>query len=188
MAPISKVRDLLLAYENEVLVPLVKDAGILRPVRKEIDFIMRPGTMAFLMNQADNFRYVEEKILWHPLSVVYADRKGTTGTVFSLSASLDVKTETVHFQRAEISGVVVVARNKDDAVWIDPYSGKIFQHFPLDESDKVLMNAWYLFSGAVLPMLFTESYSFVPENERFAFQQTMIRRINQLYQGQGITP
>ncbi len=184
METISKVEDLLRAYEDDVLMPLLKDAGITRPVRDRIDFTMQPGLFAFLVNNAENYEFRDGIVHWMPLSVIYTDKYSNTGTVFSMSATFDLKTETARFQRAEITDVVVLLRTDVEVIWVDPYSRRVFQRFPLEEADKVLMNAWLLFRGAVLPMLMTLAYRFVPPDEKFAFQRTMIHHINRLYEGQ----
>lgn len=179
----DKVGDFLRLYEDEVLVPLVEDTG-LTPVRDDIDFVMQPGMIVVLMNNADSFTYAEDLVRWCPLSVIYSDNKSNTGTVFSLTATFDPKIETTHFQKASISGVVDLVRRDDCVVWVEPNTGRRFKRFPLEAADKILMNAWYLFQGAILPMLFNESYRFVSEDaEKFAFQRVMIRQIHELYEG-----
>lgn len=184
MTQLAQVEDLLRAYEDDVLLPLVHDAGILRPVRDRIDFVMQPGSFAFLMNNAKDYQFINGLVHWSPLSVVYTDQSTTTGTVFSLTATYDLKTETAQFQRAEITDVVVLLRKETEVIWVDPHAGQVFKRFPLDDADKVLMNAWFLFKGAVLPMLLTLSYRFAPADEKFAFQRTMIRHITRLYERQ----
>lgn len=184
MIHISRVEDLLRAYEDEVLVPMVRDAGILRPVRDRLDFSMEPGTFAFLINNAANYVFHDGVVRWDPLSVIYTDKNRTTGTVFAMTADFDLKTETVRFQRAEITNIVILIRTPREVIWVDPHSKRVFQVFPLEESDKILLNSWFLFKGAILPMLMTVSYRFVPPEEQFAFQRTMIRHINRLYEGQ----
>ena len=178
----DRVSDILLAYENEVLVPLVEEAGV-DPIRDDIDFVMVPGTTAFLMNNAQAFDYVDNLVYWIPLSVLYTDPEGSSGTVYSIQATLDPQTEIVTFQQATMNGIVDLIRRESNVVWKDPISGKTLITYPLEESDKILMNSWYLFRAGILPMLRNESYRFVPDEEKFAFQQTMIRHINQLYQG-----
>lgn len=185
MTQLAQVEDLLRAYEDDVLLPLIHDAGILRPVRDRIDFTMQPGSFAFLMNNAKDYDFIDGLVHWSPLSVVYTDRHTTTGTVFSLMATYDLKTETAQFQRAEITDVVVLLRRPMEVIWVDPHAGQVFKRFPLEDADKVLMNAWFLFKGAVLPMLMTLSYRFAPPEEKFAFQRTMIRHITRLYERQG---
>lgn len=177
---LDDVGTLLRLYESEVLVPLVEDAG-LKPVRADIDFMMMPGTIIALMNNADDFNHQDDIVFWHPLTVLYTDKNGSSDTVFSLEASFDPKTETVFFQKAVITGVVELVRRDDHVVWIDPLSGVEFQRFPLEAADKVLMNAWYLFRGAVLPMLFNESFRFVSGVEQAVFQRVLIRQIHELY-------
>jgi len=176
------VDDLLRAYEDEVLVPLVRETGY-DPIRDNRDFVMSPGSILFLMNNAADFAFRGDLVYWSPLSVLYADRNHNCGTVYTMEASFNPRREIVQFERTEITGVINIVRYHDHAAWKDPYSGNTFIRFPLEDSDKVLMNSWYLFRGAVFPMLEREVYRFVDESHKFAFQQTMIRHINELYKG-----
>lgn len=178
----AETGQILHLYEEEVLVPLVRDAG-LDPVREDSDFVMSPGSVVVLMNNADDYTEREGFVYWYPLTVIYSDIDGKSDTVFSLEASFDPRIETTYFQRASIKDVVDLVRQDDSVVWIDPISGKQFMQFPLEAADKVLMNAWYLFRGAILPMLLSETYRFVPSYERRAFQRLIIRQIHELYEG-----
>lgn len=174
--------DLLRHYETSVLVPLVERAG-LEPIREAVDFTLTPGTIVALMNSAHAFTFSDDLIRWMPLSVLYSDRNGTTGTVFSLQASFDPRTETVVFQQARIHGVISLVRRPTDIVWVDPHSGRTMLSYPLSEADKILMNSWHLFQGAVLPLLRAEAYRFAPDHEKLAFQATVIHHINAVYKG-----
>lgn len=177
----DSVGDMLRAYEDEVLLPLVRDAG-LTPIRNNDDYVMTPGTLLCLMNTASTFAYVDDRIWWTPISLIYCDLHKTVGTVFKMEASFDPQLEAVSFERSRIYGVIDIARFGNEAVWRDPYTNNILMRFPQEQADKVLMNSWYLFQGAVLPMLERDMYRFVGEAQKFAFQQTMIRHINNLYE------
>jgi len=177
---IESPTDCLVAYENEVLVPLVKETGV-EPIREEVDFPMVPGALAILMNKARKASYVDQRLYWDPLSVLYSDPQGSFGSVYDLRASYDPRMERVRFERATMTNIVDLVRVGDDVAWIDPHTGQRLITYPLGESDKVLMNSWYLFATGILPLLINETYRFVPEDEKVAFKATMIHHISSLY-------
>jgi len=177
------VRDLLRLYEDEILVPLVEEAGLEAVRDRDVDVSFCPGTTVAFINNAERFYYVNDLVHWNPLSVVYSDPHGAVGTVFSLESTFDPKVETVSFQKAEITGIVTLVRHGGDVVWRDPLSGQTMLQFSMQEADKVLMNSWYVFRGGVLPMLRDETFRFVEPHEERAFQAMMIRRIHQIYEG-----
>jgi len=177
------VSDLLRLYENEILVPLVEEAGLEAVRDRDVDVSFTPGTIVAFINNAERFEYIDDLVHWNPLSVVYSDQHGNVGSVFSLDSTFHPKVETVEFQKAEISGIVTLVREDGDVVWRDPLSEGILLRFPMQEADKVLMNSWYVFRGGVLPMLRDETFRFVEPHEKRAFQAMMIRRIHQIYEG-----
>ena len=176
------VGNILRAYEDEVILPLVQSTGI-DPIRGNTEFVMTPGSVVFLMNNAEDFSNNDKRIYWQPLTVLYSDQKGRTGTVYEMKASLDRGSDNIRMEFASITGIVDIVRHEDYVAWFDPLSAREFIRYPMRDEDKVFMNSWYLFNGAVLPMIRKEVYRFVNDDQKFAFQQTMIRHISTPYRG-----
>ncbi len=174
------VGSYLRSYERRAIAPLVEAAGY-APIIEDVLLPTFPGTLMFLMNNANDFAFASDLVFWYPLSVLYQDSGGNTGTVYSIKASFNPRNSHCQIERAEIHNVAAFVREEDHVAWEDAYSGSIFIRYPLHEADKVLMNSWYLFRGAVIPMLEREMYQFPQQHEKFAFQQTMIRTIHKLY-------
>jgi hypothetical protein len=169
-------------YEEETFAPLIREAGF-EPHYGNQTFTMIPGSTVFLMNGAEDYTYENGLYTWNPLQVLYCDKSGHTDTVYTITASMEPQSQMVQLQRAELTNIAALIRDGGSVIWKDAYSGRVFIRYPDHEADKVLMNSWYLFRGAVLPMLEREMYRFVEDHERLAFQQTMIRHINMLYEG-----
>jgi hypothetical protein len=177
--------DTLRSYEDSVLVPVVERAG-LEPVRGSVDFTLTPGTIVALMNGAGSHTHVGDALHWAPLSVVYCDRNGVSGTAYSLMASFDYGTGVARFEQAKLHGIMTLRRLPTAVVWIDPHSGKQLLSFPFEEADKMLLNSWYLFQGGILPLLRDETYRFALPHERFSFRAMMMRRINAVFRDSAI--
>lgn len=177
----GNVVDMLRAYEDEVLVPLVVAAD-LEPVRDQQDVALFPRSLAVLVNNAERHRSWCGAIHWSPLTVVYMDEHNRSGDVYRLEAKFLPEIETVQFAVADLCGVLRLERQPDCAAWIDPMTSERLLTYPIDQSDRVLMHSWYLFQGAILPLLKQGSYQFVDGRpQRAAFQRNMIHHMAQVY-------
>lgn len=169
----------LQAFEDEHIVPLVRGAGA-EPVRTNDQAIMLvPGDVVFMMTDAASCRKVGERVEWSPLSVKYCDALGRIGNVMWFDASL--RDNACVIDAAIIAGVVCLEREGTSVIWRDGLSHRRLLTLP---TLVALTNLWYLFRGAVLPMLFNGSYRFVSTpDDRAAFQANMLHQISTAYRG-----
>jgi hypothetical protein len=175
------IADMLRAYEDEVLVPLVEGAN-LEPVRDDRDFTMFPGSIVALVNGSSKPQTRNDVVAWKPLTVIHMDGTGTSGDVYRLEARFRPDIELVEFTVAEICGIFRLERRPDCAAWIDPLTHQKLLTYPADRADRVLMHSWYLFQGAILPLLRRGGYRFVEgQLARAAFQRSMIHHMAQVY-------
>jgi hypothetical protein len=156
------------------------DVEAVRAVDAQLTLL--PGSMAFLVNNADAYEEREGKFFWTPLSVVYCDRNDRKGEVFRFTGCLDGGDG--QLVEAELVGVVRLVRENQGVVWRNPLNGRLLLRFPGQDADKLLRNGWYIFRGAILPLLYHESYCFVetPEDQT-RLQAQLMRQIHATYQG-----
>lgn len=170
-------------YENEAILPWLVLLGV-EPIRRDVEFVMGPCSVAFMMNNAGSFTRENDAYFWPALTVLYQDDRQRTGSVFTLTARYDPLTPggaQVVLVEAEIHDVMRLVRRPCCVEWVDPIDGQVFRKFPSDDVDRVLHNAWQLFRGGVLPSLCSGDYRFPEPEQRRVFQVAMTHQINALY-------
>lgn len=173
----------LRSFEEQRVLPLLDEMGAEAIRDSKFELTLLPGAIAFLVNNADAYQRHQGQLHWQPLSVVYCDADDRKGEVFALHARFDPTVERGCFVSAEICGVLWLIQEGELVTWRNPIDGKQLLQFR-DEPQKLLRNAWYLFRGAIMPMLYHNTYRFMEtEADRYRFQAQMIHQIQAVYRG-----
>lgn len=167
-------------FEDTHVLPLVRGIKA-KPIRDQAHITMGPGDLAFLMNNAEDPEVTPGNLVWHPLLVMYTDRDGLTDWVFRFTAKLPATAQEPLLTSAEIFGVVKLVHGDGEVLWVDPVTDTVFLSFPMAESNKILSNAWFLFRGAILPMLYERSFTFPEPIEARVFQANVVHKIVAVY-------
>ncbi len=175
--------EVLRNFEDQRLLPLLQEIKV-EPVRDDAPVTMLNGGVVFMMNNARSYEQLgDQRVQWIPLSVVYCDGHGRTGEVFRYEAVENHGDITI--VKAEIGGLLRLERMDRAINWIDPLSGNQFFHLVDFDGTDVMLNAWHLFRGGVLPALYDRSWQFTENQiDRRLFQIMMFKRIRIAYGGQ----
>lgn len=179
----TSLPDTLRMIEQKCLGPFLQEMGAEPICGNDFILTLLPGTVAFLMNDAESYTEVEGVVAWSPLKVVYCDDQDRNGVVFHVESRYDPAREVAWFQTAEITNVVRLERIEQGKVrWIDPLQNLAMLTLE-DAADKLMRNAWYLFRGAVLPLCYQQTYRFHEHRtERIVMQANLIHQIRVLYE------
>jgi|GEM_PF-4891428 len=172
----------LQAFEEQRVLPLLHEmkAEAIRDSKFELTLL--PGAIAFLVNNADAYQEDGHLLDWQSLSVLYCDSHDRKGEVFRLHARFDRATDRGSFVSAEICGVVRLVQEGEMVAWRNPLDNRRLLQLR-DDAQMLLRNAWYLFRGAVVPMLYHETYRFVDSDaDQHRFQAQVIHQIHAIYQ------
>lgn len=177
----SVIIQRLHGFERQHVLPLLSDIKAEAICRNDFELTLLPGSIAFLVNNADAYEIHGGRFYWQALSVLYDDGN-RKGEVFNLHACYDGRADAGYFACAGINGILQLIRKNDRIVWRNPLDGKRLLSFPNDEPDKLLRNAWYVFRGAILPLLYVQSYRFASKQaDAVVFQAQMLRQIATVY-------
>lgn len=165
----------LIEFERSVVRPLVQAIGAEPIESNEFQLTLVPGSLAFLMNNADAYEVDGGWYRWKPLTVLYCDSRDVKGEVFSFGASVD-RRGNGWLDTAEIHHVVRLHRHYDSVVWRDPLNGRALTTL---SDHHAIINLWHIFRGAVLPMLYQNTYRFLDTPEdRWMFQAQVMRQVH----------
>lgn len=172
--------ETLRRFEQTVVRPLLTALGAEPIESNSFELTLVPGSIAFLMNNADAYEVDGERLRWKPLTVLYCDARDVKGEVFGFGASVD-RRGNGWLDSAEIHGVARLDRHYDAVVWRDPLTKR--RLVTLQDS-RAIINAWHIFRGAVLPMLYQNTYRFLTEPaDRATFQAQVLRQIHVAFEG-----
>lgn len=159
------------AFEQQAILPLLGEMSA-EPTRHEVE--LNVGDIAFCVNHQHGWA-IGDTWFWQPLEVRYRDANDKEDAAFRLRCC---SAPDVHLTQAEIMGVVRLQLDDDGVAWHNPLDGRRLFRFKKDEPHKLLVNAWYLFRGSVLPMLYQQTYRFNQSaTEAVLFQQIVIRQM-----------
>lgn len=172
--------ETLRAFEQSVIRPLLDALGAEPIESNTFELTLVPGSLAFLMNNADAYEVDGEWLRWKPLTVLYCDARDVKGEVFGFGAAVD-RRGSGWLDSAEIHGIVRLDRYYDSVTWRDPLNGRRLVTL---RDPRAIINAWHIFRGAVLPMLYQNTYRFLTEPaDRVMFQAQVLRQIHVAFEG-----
>lgn len=172
---------ILREFEDRVIVPLLAEANI-EPVRTNVPIMTSPGSITFLMNNANDYEAVEGGgVRWFPLTVLYRDDTGRIDEVFRYEGRSSHDGQQI--VTTDIAGLLRLELNERNAVsWRDPLSGRHIVSIANTETRDVMKNAWYIFRGGILPGLYDRSWRFSDDPAERRFRQAlMLKRIATSY-------
>jgi hypothetical protein len=173
----------LRAFEDMSVMPLLNELGAGAVRDTDFQLVLTPGSIAFLVNNAD--AYCEDEcgsVVWQPLSVLYCDASDYKGEVFRLRARRTPKT--VSIVESEICGCCQSVVVGDKVEMCSPFDGRRLLSVRTDDPAGVVLNSWYVFRGAVLPLLYHNEYAFMHvQPDRVRFQAQLLHQIRVAYQG-----
>lgn len=172
----------LQAFEDTEIIPLLDElqAGAIRD--SEFKLVLVPGSIAFLVNNSDAYEVVGDTVCWQPLTVLYCDDDDHKGEVFRFAATHDCKGTRI--MAAEITGCCRCVSYNDVVEMRNPLDNRRLLTFRTPDPPGLLLNSWYVFRGAILPMLYYRTYRFVhTAPDRVRFQAQMMHQIRVAYQG-----
>lgn len=172
----------LRAFEDATIIPLLDEmnAGAIRD--RDFQLVLTAGSIAFLVNNADAFEVRGGVTYWQPLSVVYCDRNDQKGEVFGFLAMHD-GTKGRLFQ-AEIHNCCCCVAHKKAVELQNAVTHRRLLRMPTDDPSGLVLNSWYVFRGAILPMLYHNEYTFMDSMpDRVRMQTQLLHQIRGAYQG-----
>lgn len=170
--------EMLREFEDRVVVPLVQGIGA-DAIRDDAPITMLNGGIAFLANNARDYEVLGQRIRWTPLTVVYCDAAGHIGEVFRYEAEA---TSSAQFRAAQIHDIFRLQRTSRGVEWVDVLSGRRWFELPRRRGADVMLNAWHIFRGGILPALYDGSWRFHDDDvERRLFQAAMLGRVVAAY-------
>ena len=172
----------LQAFEDAEIMPLLHElqAGAIR--EPDFKLVLVPGSIAFLVNNADAYEVVGDTVCWQPLTVLYCDDSDHKGEVFRFTAARDCNG--VRLVMAEISGCCRCVTYGNVVEMRNPIDDRRLLTFRNPDPSGLILNSWYVFRGAILPMLYYRTYQFVHSApDRVRFQAQMMHQIRVAYQG-----
>lgn len=164
------------AFVQETILPLLKEIGA-EPAYERPE--LQRGDLTFHVNTRDGWA-IGDTWFWRPLVVLYRDHTETEDAAFAFRCR---GTPDVRLTRATVAGVFDLQDDGDGVAWFNPLDGKRLFRFRRDDPHKVLVNAWYLFRSAVLPMLYQRTYRFSRDaTEAVVFQQLALRQLRGVWE------
>jgi len=151
-------------------------------IRGNFQLALTPGGIAFLVNNADAYEIVGDAVCWQPLTVLYCDGNDQKGEVFRFQASRDPNG--VQLVMAEIAGCSRCIVCDDGVELRNPLTNHKLLRLRVGDPSGLVLNAWYVFRGAILPLLYQGEYQFMQSlPDRVRFQAQMLHQIRAAYQG-----
>ena len=172
----------LRAFEDAEIMPLLDElhADAVRDANFEL--VLLPGSIAFLVNNSDGYEVVGDAVVWQPLTVLYCDDSDHKGEVFRFTARHD--SEGTRLVLAEITGCCRCVTYNDVVEMRNPIDNRRLLTLRADDPTGLILNAWYVFRGAILPMLYYREYQFMRTlPDRVRFQAQLMHQIRVAYQG-----
>ena len=178
----DSIVEALRRFEDESVVPLLAPVCAEAVRDPDRQFVMTPGAIVFLVNNCESYEQQERFCFWPALTVLHQDSAENSGEVFRLRGRYDLQNDTARFESAEMTDVVLLARHDGSVVWCNPLDGRKLIRFDDDDPDKLIRNAWNIFCGGLLPMLYHQTYRFpMTQADRVRQQNQLVHQISKLY-------
>lgn len=178
----TAIVEQLKAFEDISIMPLLAEmrAGAIRDA--DFQLVLTPGTIAFLVNNADAYEVDGEAVVWQPLTVLYCDGNDRKGEVFRFRARRTAKRASI--VASDICGCCQCVAAGDVVEMRNPIDGRRLLSMRTDDPAGLVLNSWYVFRGAILPLLYCGEYRFMHTlPDRVRFQAQLMHQIRVAYQG-----
>lgn len=179
---LDMIAQRLQAFEDLSVLPLLAEIRA-EPVR-DVNFqlTLTPGSIAFLVNNANAYEVVGDVAYWQPLTVLYCDPDDQKGEVFRFRAVHDRRG--ARLVMAEIANCYQCLACGPDVELRNPINDRKLLRVRTEDPNGLVLNAWYVFRGAILPLLYHDEYRFMQTMpDRVRFQAQMLHQIRAAYQG-----